>query len=55
MKNITVNDLIAQLTALRNEGYGNAVVWYRTQDSMDERLEQGVWDYDSNKENVALG
>jgi hypothetical protein len=54
MKNITVNELIRQLSVLKDLGYGEATVWFRDENSMDYRFEEGVWDTDPSKENVVL-
>ena len=54
MKNITVNELIRQLAVLKELGYGEATVWFRDENSMDYRFEEGVWDTDPSKENVVL-
>lgn len=55
MKNITVNELIRQLNILQELGYGESKVWFRDVDSMDYRMEEGIWDTsDPTKENIVL-
>ena len=43
-KTITVSELKRQLEEYEKMGYGDAVVWYRDERSMDYQLEEGVWD-----------
>lgn len=55
-KTITVNELKAMLNTLSEEGYGDAVLWYRDENSMDIELEAGIWDVweDDHGKGVAL-
>ncbi len=45
---ITVSELKRQLEEFEKMGWGDAVVWYRDERSMDYQLEEGVWDCDDD-------
>lgn len=53
-KIITVNDLLAQLTAMKEDGFGNAQLIYMDNDSIGYPLEVGVHDH-YEKNVVVLG
>lgn len=45
MKNcVTVEELFQQLEVMMKLGHGADKVWYRDEDSMDNPIEQGIWD-----------
>lgn len=45
MKNcVTVEELFQQLEVMMKLGHGADKVWYRDEDSMDNPVEQGIWD-----------
>lgn len=45
MKNcVTVEELFQQLEIMMKLGHGADKVWYRDEDSMDNPIEQGIWD-----------
>lgn len=52
---ITVSELIAKLQYMEDIGCGDYVVWFRNRDSMDEKVEQGVWDCSHGTKSIALG
>ena len=53
-KMITVNELLRQLTSMKELGFGDAKVLYMDEDSMTYAVEEGVHDtYD--KEYLVLG
>ena len=52
-KQITVKELREQLERLEKMGMGDHLLWYRDEDSMDWRIEQGIWD--THEKNVVLG
>lgn len=51
---MTVKELKEQLERLEALGLGNAVVWFRDNNDMDSKIEQGVIDNDEDK-HVVLG
>lgn len=44
MKQLTVSELKKQLETLEDMGLGEYKLWYRTYDSHDYRVEEGIWD-----------
>lgn len=52
---VTVSELIAKLQYMEDIGCGDYVVWFRNRDSMDEKVEQGVWDCSHEMKSIALG
>lgn len=52
---VTVSELIAKLQFFEDIGCGDYVVWHRNSDSMDEKMEHGVWDVCHNMKSIALG
>lgn len=52
-KQVTVKELREQLERIEEIGMGDAVVWYRDENSMDWKIERGIWD--SNDNNIVLG
>lgn len=53
-KYITVNELLAQLTIMKELGFGEAKVIYMDEFSMTYRMEEGIHDH-YGKETVVLG
>lgn len=53
-KSITVDELIRQLTVMKELGFGEAKVIYMDEDSMTYSLEEGVHDH-YEKDFVVLG
>jgi hypothetical protein len=54
-KIITVNDLLAQLTAMKEQGFGDYKLAYMDENSIAYALEIGVHDYYENDKIVVLG
>ena len=54
-KTITINDLLAQLTAMKEQGFGDYKLAYMDENSMAYALEVGVHDYYENDKVVVLG
>ena len=50
----TVNELINQLERMREQGFGEAEVWFRDYNDRDHEMEMGVID-DNGLDRVVLG
>lgn len=53
-KQITVKELREQLERLEAAGMGDFFVWYRDVDSIDWKMEQGLFDVCQKDKSIAL-